>query len=155
MTDVKVRRLVVGKGLTHRPTPSEEAWTKTYFEVEAEIAEGQDINVVKDDLLAIVEKWLSDVEIGEKVLAMPKLDIVEIEKLPWKNLNREPAKPNEFAWILGPESKSGTEPGAEELVKAIKACKNGKFTLGNYEYSLSKDSVFIQRRFLKQDEKET
>jgi len=53
----------------------------------------------------------------------------------------KPAIKNPF----GPESKTGAPEEAKELVKAIEASKDGKLEFGAYEYTLSKDRIFIQR----------
>jgi len=65
--------------------------------------------------------------------------------------DKEPAKPGDFAWLFGPRSRDGTEKGAGELVKAIKAAKDAKLVLGDMEYSLVKDNAFIQRKPIKQE----
>lgn len=81
-------------------------------------------------------------------LHIPKLDIAEINSLPWKKRNKEPANPREFAWLFGPGSRDGTEQGAEKLVGAIRKA-GGKLQLGDVEYSLVKEEAFIQRRPVK------
>lgn len=147
MSPVKLTKIVVGKGKTTKPGDAEE-WFKTYYELEAEVPEKytrESVEEVRLQMETMITDWLSEAEVG----AVPKLDIAEIDALPWKDRNRQPAKPGSFAWLFGPGSKTGTEAGAEELVKAIKASKDGKLVLGDMEYSLVKQEAFIQRKPVK------
>ena len=143
----KIVRFRMGKGKTSRPT-SDEEWTRKYLELEVELPEKHSESDFQEALLRseyIIDNWLGQPEVPQ----IPQLDPAELDKLPWKNRNKEPAKPGTFAWLFGPGSVSGTEAGAEELVKAIKASKDGKLVLGDVEYSLVKDEAFIQRRPIK------
>mgnify|MGYP001073159628 CR=1 FL=1 len=97
------------------------------------------------------EYFVDSVIGAPEVGAMPRLDIAEIEKLPWKKQVGEPAKPSGFGWLFGPGSRDGTEQGAEGLVKTIQATKGGKLVIGDMEYSIVKDGAFVQRKPVKKD----
>jgi len=137
----------IGKGKTARPGEEEE-WLRKYLELEIKLPE-QFTEEGFWEAVTKAESMIDQFLQAPEVPAIPKIDPASLEALPWKNRNKEPAKPGEFAWLFGPGSVSGTEAGAEELVKAIKASKNGKLVLGDMEYSLVKDDAFIQRRPLK------
>lgn len=141
---MKISEFRIGKGCTSRRGDSEE-WIKTHFEVTVKMPE----QYTEEDLHEAVTRaeYFVDSVIGApEVEAMPRLDIAEIEKLPWKKKVGEPAKPNGFGWLFGPGSRDGIEKGAVELVQAIRATKDGKLVLGDMEYSIVKDGAFVQRK---------
>lgn len=137
----------MGKGHTTKPADVEE-WDKKYLEVTVRLPEKYSEEDFQEALLHaeyILDNWIAQSETPQ----LPKLDIAEINALPWKKKVNEPAKHGAFGWLFGPKSRDGTEPGAAELVKAIKATKNGKLVLGDMEYSLAKNDAFVQRKPVK------
>lgn len=147
----KIASFRIGKGRTVRPSEGEE-WVRKYLELEIRLPEQFTEEGFHEALLRaeqIIDQWLESPEVG--ATKIPQLDIAEINALPWKNRSREPAKPSEFAWLFGPGSQSGTEKGAEKLVEAIKASKDGKLVLGDMEYTLVKNEAFIQRKPVKKE----
>lgn len=143
----KIVEFKIGKGRTSRPSEAEE-WTRKYLELTVALPEKMTEESFQESLIRA--EYLIDNFLGQpETPHIPQLDIEELNKLPWKKRNKEPAKPGEFAWLFGPGSVRGTEAGAEELVKAIKAAKDRKLVLGDVEYSLVKNDAFIQRRPVK------
>jgi len=134
--------LKVGRGLTSRPSPDEELWERKYYEVEAELDEGEDVEAARIGLEHALEQWLS----GE--IAIPRLDEADLELLPWISYitKRRCEKGDEPGWIFSDPSRhlSENQSLVSELVKAIK--KVGKLELGKCVYSFSGDkSQFIRR----------
>jgi hypothetical protein len=141
----KIIRLVVAKGKSSPANPKDpsSSWLKKWYEIEIKFpAEGATEEMLQENRLRgemLIDGWL------EEAPHIPKLDIAKINALPWKKRNKEPAKPGEFAWLFGPGSRDGTERGAEKLVNAIKKA-GGKLVIGDCEYSLVKEDVFVQRK---------
>jgi hypothetical protein len=146
---VKVR---VGKGRTIRPGDQEE-WVKEYYELEMTVEDPSEIATARANMLGTIDAWLSEAVRAEKVkAAIPRLDLAELETLPWTTYHTKTrAKPGEAGWIKNPEffKDIKDEPArsrAIELAKAIKAAE-GKLQLGEYEFTLSgEDDRFIGRR---------
>ena len=141
-----ITRIKVGRGFTKRPSEGEELWERRYFEIEAEVGPSEVPDQVKDYLEMKLVEWLEQVPI-EEVKAIPELDIAA---LPWKKKDKTPASPDDWGWILGPASTQGPPEGAEPLV-ALLDQHEGKVELPPYEFTYSKDKVFIQRRPLKKE----
>ena len=146
----KIVRLVVAKGKSEPVNPKDPSspWLKKRYELEIEFPEGATEEIVQESRLRgemLMDGWLEEAPTPH----IPTLDIAETDGLPWKKRNKEPAKPGEFGWLFGPGSRGGTEVGAEKLVKAIQATKDGKLVFGDMEYSLVKEEAFIQRRPVK------
>lgn len=89
-----------------------------------------------------------------EVEAIPRIDLAEIEDLPWTKWKKDeqgkriPADPGEPGWIKNPAYFTGFEapPVQMELTKALKKT-NGKLELGEYVFGFSgKDEMFITRR---------
>lgn len=79
---------------------------------------------------------------------IPDLDLAEINELPWKAKNKEPAKPGKWGWILSDVDKHAEEHYAlvERLNHAIVRAK-GNLELGEYTFSFSgAKSQFINRK---------
>jgi len=143
----KIVEFRIGKGRTNRPSEAEE-WNRKYLELAVRLPEQhmeEDLYEALTRAEYIIDNYLERPEMPN----IPELDIAEINSLPWKKRNKEPAKPGEFGWLFGPGTRDGTEVGAEKLVKAIQAIKDGKLVLGDMEYSLVKEEAFIQRKPVK------
>lgn len=141
---LKVVKVRVGKGRTSRPSEAEE-WLKEYYELEIEIGDDKELPVARDFALTQIDSWLAQAPTAPEYI--PHLDIAEISELPWKDYKtKQPStKPDSPAWAFS------NADGAEELVKAINASKDGKVQIGNVEFSFSGDSdQFISRRPVKQ-----
>jgi hypothetical protein len=55
---MRVTRLIVGKGKTTKLTEKEEY--KSYFELEMEIEDKQEVETARKNALQLIEKWLSE-----------------------------------------------------------------------------------------------
>jgi len=82
---------------------------------------------------------------------IPELDIAAINSLPWKAKDKEPAGPNTWGWILGPDSTHGIEPGAEALATALESASDNELVIGDMKYTFSKNKAFINRAPVKQE----
>jgi len=140
---LKITKIAIGKGRSFLKEGPEGEWVKVFYHVEAEVGEGEDPEAVRIGLEATLDSWLAQVPTAPEWI--PKLDEAELEELPWQTRDKQPARVGQWAWLLGPESRTGTPEKAEELVKAIEASKDGKLEFGAYEYTLSKDRIFVQR----------
>ncbi len=148
---MKISRIVVGKGVTHRPSADEEVWTKTYIELEAQLAKDEKPEAVKDALLAMLDQWMENIHAGEQAKAMPKLDLAEIESLKWTRYkDKQRAEPGDAAWTFSDPARHDNPEQARivaELTKAIRQSPNQKLELGQYIFSFSGDNnQFISRR---------
>ena len=129
---VQLKRVVVGKGKTSRPSDAEE-WSKEYYEIEASIENSAELESAKANLCGLIDGWLSPQK--PATTATPKrtqLNPQELEKLPWKTYkSKEDCKPNEAGWIF-----TNTQ-GAEALSDLIK--KQGKeavVQIGDYRFDV-------------------
>lgn len=93
-------------------------------------------------------------ETKQAIEAMPKIDLAELEELPWTKWkkdeqgNRIKASPGEPGWIKNAAYFTDFEAPAVqlELTKALKKA-GGKLDLGQYLFSFSgKEEPFITRR---------
>jgi len=144
---MKIRKIVMGKGVTRKVPGTENDFDKRYLEVTFEPPEQHTDRDLQEALVSgecFIDNWILQPETPQ----IPELDIAEINSLHWKKRNKEPAEPGEFAWLFGPDSRSGTEAGAEQLVSAIERA-GGTLVLGDMEFALVKDGVFIQRKPVK------
>jgi len=55
---MKAKRIVVGKGLTQRPDPELELWTRDYYEIEVEVEDDREVPFAKDWAEALIDEWL-------------------------------------------------------------------------------------------------
>jgi len=143
----KIVEFKIGKGKTSRPSQAEE-WTCKYLELTVRLPDNYREEDFQESLVRakyVLDNWVEQPETSQ----IPDLDIAKIDSLPWKKRNKEPAKVGEFGWLFGPGSRDGTEAGAEALAKALKATKEGSLVLGDMQYSLVKDGIFIQRKPVK------
>ncbi len=117
---MQVKRLVVGKGRTSRPSDAEE-WIKEYYEIEAVIEDPAELEVAKANLTGLLDGWLSTSKKPfNPTPLLPQLDPDELAKLPWKTYKtKEPCKPEEAGWIFR-DTK-----GAEALADLIEKQGNG------------------------------
>ena len=154
---MKAERIRVGKGRTIRLGQQEE-WMKEYYEIEIAVEDAGELETARANALGTIDAWLSEAVRAETVrAAIPKLDLGELEELPWTTYHTKTrAKPGDAAWIKNPEffKDLKDEPArsrAIELAKAVKAGE-GKLQLGEYEFTLSgEDDRFIGRRPVKQE----
>jgi len=143
----KIVEFRLGKGITRKVAESENDFNKRYIEFTVRLPEGCSEEQLHEAMLRteyIADDFLAQAEMPH----VPQLDTAEINALPWKKRNKEPANPGEFAWLFGPGSRGGTEQGAEKLVDAIKKA-GGKLVIGDCEYSMVKEDAFVQRRPVK------
>lgn len=148
----KIEKFVIGKGTTRKIKDTENDYDRKYLELTIRLPEqfteeGFQEAVVHAEYL--LDNWLSQ-EPTPTAPQIPQLDIAEINNLPWKTRDKQPAKLGQWAWIFGPESAKGVEQGAETLANALLHTEDHKFVLGDMEYSLSDNKAFIQRKPMKQ-----
>lgn len=120
-----------------------------HLEVTVKLPENATEETIQEALIRaeyLVDNWLTQPEVAR----IPHIDVAELDGLPWKNREKEPAKPGSWGWLCGPESRGGTTEGAQTLADALLHTQDHKFVLGDMEYSLSADKVFINRKPLKQ-----
>lgn len=73
-----------------------------------------------------------------------------LEGLGWTSYTtKQPATPEEAAWIFVSDRDGRVKPEVENLLKAINLSEGGRVTVGGFEYRLSGDGRFIQRRPLR------
>jgi DNA uptake protein ComE-like DNA-binding protein len=115
-----------------------------YYQLEAVPAEGEDVQAARMSLEGILDQWLSLSVEAKPEAQIPKIDLAELDELPWTTYKtKEPAKEGEAGWIFA------NTKGAEELAKAMQKCE-GKLELGAYEYRFSgKEKNFITRKPVK------
>jgi len=97
---------------------------------------------------AMIDKFLQ----APEVPAIPEIDPASLDALPWKARDGSPAKEGAWGWLHGPASYTGPDQGTADLIKALEAIEargEKKLTIGNYDYSFTKERAFIQRRPLK------
>jgi hypothetical protein len=141
---LNIERIVVGKGKSVPHNGPEGEWSKVYYQLEAVPAEGEDVQAVRMSLEGILDQWLSLSVEAKPEAEIPKIDLAELDELPWTTYKtKEPAKEGEAGWIFA------NTKGAEELAKAIQKSE-GKVELGAYEYAFSgKEKRFISRKPVK------
>jgi hypothetical protein len=129
---VQLKRVVVGKGKTSRPSDAEE-WSKEYYEIEASIENSAELEAAKANLCGHIDEWFSPNK--PAATSTPKRtqpNPQELEKLPWKTYkSKEDCKPDEAGWIF-----TNTQ-GAEVLADFIK--KQGKeavVQIGDYTFDV-------------------
>ena len=129
---MQLKRVVVGKGKTSRPSDAEE-WSKEYYEIEAAIENSTELEAAKANLGGLIDGWLSPS--NPTTTPTPKRNqpiSQELEKLPWKTYkSKEDCKPDEAGWIF-----TNTQ-GAEALADLIK--KQGKeavVQIGAYKFDV-------------------
>jgi len=140
----KITKLTVGRGRTSRPSEQEE-WLKEYYELEADVSDVATEDDMEKARISLEQKlvgWLSEPTAPQ----LPKLDMSEVEKLPWKDYQKkQPCRPGESGWIF-----ANTE-GAQELAKLIKASPKEKLDLVVYQFTFSgREKQFISRKAVKE-----
>jgi len=148
----KIRRLVVGRGITTRPGESEE-WVKRYYELELEIPANFTQESFEEARLkaeAMISQWLSEVEVEP----IPQLDVAEIQSLPWVSYQtHQPCtKPEEAGWVFTDPSKHDEDKRkvVRDLALAIDRAPKNKLEIGGMLYTFSgpkeDKKLFISRR---------
>jgi len=143
----KITKLTVGRGRTSRPSNQEE-WLKEYYELEADVTDITAEDGLEKARVSLEQKligWLSEPAAPQ----LPKLNMAEIEKLPWKDYQKkQPCRPGDPGWIF-----TNVE-GAQELASLIKASPKEKLVLPPYQFSFSgQENQFISRRPIKETPK--
>ncbi len=99
----------------------------------------------KNRVLDLLDKWTDEVkgtsDVQESVKNIPKMDLAKIDSLPWKTFQKEPAKPDETAWVFR------NHESAKELSAVIEKSGKDGLTIGNMNYTFSGDQQqFINRK---------
>jgi hypothetical protein len=145
---VQLKRLVVGKGKTSRPSEGEE-WAKDYYEIEVSVENLDELEADKAKLCELIDSWLSMPKPSKRTAPKsPQPDPVELEKLPWKTYQyKEACEPDEAGWIFR------NTQGAEALADLInKADKETVIEIGIHKFEVKfsgKEKQFIGRALLK------
>jgi len=145
----RIEKFVIGKGVTSRPSEAEE-WTRRYLELTVRLPEETSERDFYESLLRaerIIDDYLSQME----TLAIPSLDIAEVQQLPWTSYQtKQPCtRPDESGWILSDPGRHEAEKQGvvKELRRAIEKAPNQKLVLGEMLYTLSgQEKQFITRR---------
>jgi len=148
----KITKLTVGRGRTSR-SPNQEEWLKEYYELEADVTDITAEDGLEKARVSLEQKligWLSEPAATQPAAPqLPKLNMAEIEKLPWKDYQRkQPCRPGDPGWIF-----TNVE-GAQELANLIKASPKEKLVLPPYQFSFSgQEKQFISRKPIKETQK--
>ena len=129
---VQLKRVVVGKGKTSRPSDAEE-WSKEYFEIEASIENSAELESAKANLCGLIDGWLSPQKPAmTATLNKAKLNAQELEKLPWTTYkSKEDCESDEAGWIFA------NTLGAEVLSDLIrKKGKEAVVQIGAYKFDV-------------------
>jgi hypothetical protein len=99
----------------------------------------------KNRVLDLLDKWTDEVkgtsDVQESVKNIPKVDLAKTDSLPWKTFQKEPAKPDETAWVFR------NHESAKELSAAIEKAGKDGLTIGNMNYTFSgNQQQFINRK---------
>ena len=71
----------------------------------------------------------------------------DLAGLAWTSYTtKQPAGPEEAAWIFARDRDGNIDPRVEPLLRAINQSETGRVSVGGFEYRLSGDGRFIQRR---------
>ena len=145
-------KIVVGKGKSVSVGGPEGEWLKVFYQVEAVLNEGEDPVAARLGIEHMLDQWLQGEIVGPEA-AIPKLDLTDLDALPWLTYQKEPAEPGHSGWIKNPAYFSNFfEPAAAELSKALTRAGR-KLELGEYVYSFSgKEKQFISRKPAKSKE---
>jgi hypothetical protein len=137
---LRITKLVVSRGHSVPTEGPDGEWVKTFYTVEAELGEGEDLAAARLELVNKINGWLGKPVSVEKAL---ELDPAELDKLPWKPYREG----HRAAWIFS------NQQGAKKLAEAIRASSNGKVEIGDlaYRFSGPKEDrkLFISRNPLK------
>ena len=142
---MKITKLVVSRG---HSVPIEDPkggeWVKTFYTIEAELGEGEDLEAARLELVDKIDGWFG--KPASSVGRALELDSAELEKLPWKPYQEG----HRAAWIFS------NQQGAEKLAEAIRQSSNGKVIVGEFTYRFSGPKedrkMFISRTPLKPGE---
>ncbi|MEM2291682.1 MAG: hypothetical protein QXX41_00230 [Nitrososphaerota archaeon] len=149
----KIERFKLGKGVTSKIPGTEYEFTRKYLEVEVKLPEQLTEEGFHEAVLKA--EYLLDQHIQPtETEAIPKLDIAEIQSLPWTSYQTKQActRPDEAGWIWSDPSRH--EEGKMEVVKnlnaAIERAPKHKLQLGDMIYTWSgpkeDPTLFISRR---------
>jgi len=151
----------MGKGATVEGK-EKKTWKRRYLEIKVQCPEDFSTESLQSSFAkaeSILDFWLGQTSVEHEaakisqsdVAKIPELDIAAINSLPWKGKDKEPAGPNTWGWILGPESTHGIEPGAETLAAALESASDNELVIGDMKYTFSKNKAFINRAPVKQE----
>ncbi len=136
---MQVKRLVVGKGRTSRPSQAEN-WIKEYYEVEILIDDIAELEATKANLTGLIDGWLSSSMSSAKRMGRGNLE----EQAGWN--------PSKIKWRKA-EGASGPYERSEDvnnldfkaLVKDL-AAHGGKLTRDGTFYWLFKNGSTVGRK---------
>ena len=146
---MRVKRIVVGKGITTRPAPDTEEWIRRYYEVEVEFPEGEyrpeDIEDGRVWAERLIDAWLKAEEVA--IPTEEELTPEELEDLPWT-----PYQPgSKSGWVLRNPREGHPDYTEEhrEILRRLseKIEREGSVTIGDFTYDFSgAENQFIRRR---------
>ena len=128
---MEIERIVIAKGRSAPVNGPEGEWNKTFYQLEALLVEGDNIQVIKQDLENMIDYWLST---GSK----PVETAIAVESLPWREF-----KNRKGAWIFT------NQEGAEDLRKKLETTPDKTLEIGDYKYTISGDQGQFISRFKK------
>lgn len=131
---MKIERIVIAKGKSVPVNGPEGEWNKTFYQLEALLAEGDNIQVIKADLENMIDYWLST---GSK----PVETAINVESLPWTDF-----KNKKGAWIFSKKVE------AKSLLEKLKQRPDKTLEIGDYKYTISGDQGQFISRFKKAEQ---
>lgn len=155
-------RLTVGKGVSKEV--SKDFWRKIYYklEIDIQVENLEDVEKYRAKTEEVIDKWIS-MHTGQAKTStfrpannIPKLDIAEINELPWKGKGDSNAQRGGWGWIFSdvkgvidrhPEKD---RPLIGELGRAIRG-SNNNLQLGDMIYCYAKNTDFFNRKPAKKD----
>lgn len=137
---MKITKLAVSRGRSVPTEGPEGEWVKTFYTVEAELGEGENLEAVRLKLVDMIDGWLGKPASVAKAL---ELYPAELDRLPWKPYHEG----HRAAWIFS------NQQGAQKLAEAIRASSDGRVEIGDFGYRFSGPKedrgLFISRNPLK------
>ena len=133
---MRVTKIVVSKGRTHRPYSAKEEWVRSEYTLEVEVASDKEVPVAKEWAESLIDSWL---EVKEPT-QIPEFNPDDLMQHEWKGKrlsNGEYAKGSlSWGWDFRdnfPES-------------VIRVLEKGPFTIDQYEFSLSDTGNLVYAR---------
>lgn len=139
----KITKLYVEKGRTTQT--DREHWDKVTYGIEADVSDAPDEEAIEKHRMHLamkIDDWLgaaptvAPVDVDD----IPRIDIAELDDCGWQTYQKQPAKPDQAAWIKNPVEFTSWQDSPKvlsQLVKALRLTLDQKLVLGDMEYSFS------------------
>ncbi|MEM2127115.1 MAG: hypothetical protein QXH67_02715 [Candidatus Bathyarchaeia archaeon] len=108
------------------------------------------LSKIRDGLLELAEDCGKALEELRPIEPPAEPDPEALARLPWRSFKtRLEAASEEAAWTFTSDPDGRVKPEVEPLLKALNRSQNQRVTIGPFEYRLSGEGRFIQRRPLR------